>query len=192
MDKLLLIGGGGHCHATIDVIETEGKFEIAGIVDDGKKIGDEVLGHPVLGSGKDLKTLRKEFEYAFITIGQVRSPEARMNYFKKIVDLNFEIPTLVSPLAYVSKYAQVGRGTIVMHRATINANVCIGENTILNSHSLVEHDSIVESHCHISTGAILNGGTKIRKGTFFGSGAVSKELSESVEFDFIKANSILK
>ena len=32
MNELLLVGGGGHCHACIDVIETEGKHRIAGIV----------------------------------------------------------------------------------------------------------------------------------------------------------------
>jgi len=31
--ELILIGGGGHCTACIDVIEQEGRFAIAGIVD---------------------------------------------------------------------------------------------------------------------------------------------------------------
>ena len=37
MDKIILIGGGGHCKSVIDVIEQEGKFQIAGIID--KQIG---------------------------------------------------------------------------------------------------------------------------------------------------------
>ena len=32
-EKLVLIGGGGHCRACIDVIERENKYQIAGIVD---------------------------------------------------------------------------------------------------------------------------------------------------------------
>ena len=31
--EILLIGGGGHCHSVIDVIEQEGKYKIAGIID---------------------------------------------------------------------------------------------------------------------------------------------------------------
>ncbi len=31
--KILLIGGGGHCKSVIDVIEKEGRFEIAGIIE---------------------------------------------------------------------------------------------------------------------------------------------------------------
>ena len=32
-EKILLIGGGGHCKSVIDVIGQEGRFEIAGIID---------------------------------------------------------------------------------------------------------------------------------------------------------------
>jgi len=35
-DKILLIGGGGHCKSCIDVIEQECKFQIAGIADLGE------------------------------------------------------------------------------------------------------------------------------------------------------------
>jgi len=31
-EKIILIGGGGHCKSCIDVIEQEGRFIIAGIV----------------------------------------------------------------------------------------------------------------------------------------------------------------
>ena len=33
MKEIILIGGGGHCKSVIDVIESEGQFEIVGIVD---------------------------------------------------------------------------------------------------------------------------------------------------------------
>ena len=33
VSKLILIGGGGHCHACIDVIESTQKFQIIGIID---------------------------------------------------------------------------------------------------------------------------------------------------------------
>ena len=33
MKDILLIGGGGHCKAVIDVIEQEGQFNIIGIID---------------------------------------------------------------------------------------------------------------------------------------------------------------
>jgi FlaA1/EpsC-like NDP-sugar epimerase len=32
-EKIILIGGGGHAHSVIDVIEQENKYEIVGIID---------------------------------------------------------------------------------------------------------------------------------------------------------------
>ena len=44
MNDIILIGGGGHCKSVIDVIEQEGKFKIAGIVDKPDLLGSKVLG----------------------------------------------------------------------------------------------------------------------------------------------------
>ena len=43
MDKIILIGGGGHCKSCIDVIEQAGTFQIAGIVDVPEKLHQKAL-----------------------------------------------------------------------------------------------------------------------------------------------------
>ena len=40
MKKIILIGGGGHALSCIDVIESEKKFKIVGIVDGNLKKGN--------------------------------------------------------------------------------------------------------------------------------------------------------
>jgi sugar O-acyltransferase (sialic acid O-acetyltransferase NeuD family) len=192
-DELILVGGGGHCVSVIDVVEQEGRFSIAGIIDDDKsKQGSEILGYKVIGTGEDLETLRKRYKYATVTIGQIRSPEYRKRYFKRLKELNFSLPVIVSPLAYLSKHSTVGEGTTLMHGAVVNSNVEIGSNSIINSKALLEHDVKVGSHCHISTGALINGGVIMGDECFFGSGAVSREYIEIPDRSFIKANSIVK
>ena len=47
MNKIILIGGGGHCKSVIDVIEQEARFEIAGIIDKPELLGTKILGYPV-------------------------------------------------------------------------------------------------------------------------------------------------
>jgi hypothetical protein len=44
-EKIILIGGGGHCSACVDVIEQEGRFTIAGIVDVPEKKQHYILGY---------------------------------------------------------------------------------------------------------------------------------------------------
>ena len=53
-NKIILIGGGGHCKSCIEVIESKGDFVIAGIIDVKEKIGTSLLGYPVIGCDDDL------------------------------------------------------------------------------------------------------------------------------------------
>ncbi len=187
--KLLLIGGGGHCAACIDVIEQQSKFTIVGVVDNdsGK---NNVLGYPILGADSDLPSLRTKFDHVLITVGQIKSPEPRIKLFDLAKSLEFKFPVILSPRAYVSRHASVAEGTIIMHDALVNAAAIIGSNCIINSKALIEHNAIVENNCHISTGAVVNGGATIRCGSFVGSNAVTKESVRTKEFDFIKAGSL--
>ncbi len=187
--KLILIGGGGHCAACIDVIEQEGKYDIAGIVDQDASI-KSLLGYPLLGTDKDLASLRSSYSHALITIGQIKSPLVRIRIFEQVKLLGIQLPSIISPRAYVSQHAAVGEGTIVMHDALINSRARVGGNCIINTKSLIEHDSIIEDHCHVSTASIINGGVTIKRGTFVGSNAVTREAVSSRENDFIKAGSL--
>lgn len=190
--KIILIGGGGHCKAVIDVIELLGDYEIIGIIDIKEKLGSDILGYKVIGTDEDIKDLKKDVEYAFITIGHIRNAEKRKHLYNLLKINNFKIPTIISPKAYVSKHAKVGEGTIIMHGAIVNAGAIIGKNCIVNSMALIEHDAVVGDFCHISTGAIVNGGVKVGDFTFLGSNAVTKQYIEIPQNSFIKAGSLVK
>jgi sugar O-acyltransferase (sialic acid O-acetyltransferase NeuD family) len=192
-NKILLIGGGGHCRSVIDVIELQGKFNIIGIIDDQKeKVGKKVFKYPIIGTAKDLLNLRKEAEYALVTIGHIHNVEPRKRIFNLLKELNYKIPVIISPLAYVSKYSFIDEGTIVMHNVIINSNVKIGKNCIINTKALIEHDCEVGDNCHISTGAILNGAVKVGSDTFIGSGAICIQGITINQGSFIKAGSLVK
>lgn len=187
--KLILIGGGGHCAACIDVIEQEDKYQIAGIVDRDAS-NKTVLGYSNLGNDDDLRKLRSNYDYALITVGHIKNSLARVWIFEYINSLGFILPIIISTRAYVSKHAVIGAGTIIMHDVLINSRATIGSNCIINTKALIEHDANVENNCHISTGAIVNGGAVIRQGTFVGSNAVTKESVKTNENDFIRAGTL--
>jgi sugar O-acyltransferase (sialic acid O-acetyltransferase NeuD family) len=188
-EKIILVGGGGHCKSCIDVIEQEDRFDIAGIVErpDHMK-GENVLGYPIIGTDNDLVDLKRKYNYALVAAGQIKSPNIRIRICDRLLELCFELPVVTSPLAYASPHAQIGEGTIIMHHALVNANAKIGVNCIINTKALVEHDAVIEDHCHIATGSIVNGGVTIGSGSFFGSGAVSSQYIGISANSFIKAN----
>jgi sugar O-acyltransferase (sialic acid O-acetyltransferase NeuD family) len=192
MKKILLIGGGGHCKSCIDVIEQQGVYEIAGIIDKPSEVGQKLLGYTIIGSDDDLLSLRKEFDYAFVTIGQIRTADLKIKLYDMLKKLDFNIPFIVSPLAYVSQHAKISQGTIVMHHALVNAGALVGENCIINTKALIEHDAIIGNNCHVSTGAIINGGVVVSNECFIGSLATTKQYIKIAEKSFIKARSVVK
>ena len=192
MQKLILLGGGGHCKSCIDVIEQEGNYVIAGILDNKELLGQKILDYDFIGTDDDIAKFVSE-GYAFlITVGQISTPSIRKKLFALLSSHGAQLATVISPRAYVSKHAKIGKGTIIMHDALINASVSIGKNCIINSKALIEHDVNIEDFCHISTSAVINGGVTVKEATFFGSNAVSKEYIMTEKEDFIKAGSTYK
>ncbi len=192
MDKILLIGAGGHARSCIDVLEEENQFEIAGLVEKGESLSNESLGYPVIGTDDDLNDLRKQYKYALITVGQIQSPAIRVKLYQTLIELDFTLPTIISPKAYVSKHAQIGEGSIIMHGVIINANTKIGKNCIINNCALIEHDAAIGDHCHIATGAIINGEVCVGNETFIGSSAVTKQCISIGKNCIIGAGAVLK
>jgi len=191
MKKIILIGGGGHCKSVIDVIEQEGEFEIAGIADKPDLLKTKILGYTVIGTDADLPELAKQYRYALISVGQIKSPALRIKLFDLALQAGFLLPTIISPRAYVSQHAKIGHGSVIMHGALVNANAKIGKNCIINSKALIEHDVIIEDHCHISTASIINGEVVVKEGSFIGSNSTTKESIIIQEHSFIKAGSIV-
>ncbi len=172
--EIILVGGGGHCRSCIEVIEQQGVYRIAGVLDLPDLRGTEVLGYPVIGCDEDIPGLIKAGRRIFlITLGQIKSAVRRQALFDLIKESGGELPTIISPMAHVSRFATVDVGTIILHGALINAGASIGRNCIINSKALVEHDVRIGDHCHISTACVLNGGVRVGEGSFVGSNAVT-------------------
>ena len=174
MDKIILIGSGGHASSCIDVIESIGQFEIIGLIEKSNRRVNVNLGYPVIGTDQDLEKYSNKCPNALITVGQIKSSQKRLKLYEKLKNLGFNLPVIISPNAHVSKHSQIGEGSIIMHGVLINANAKIGANCIINSKSLIEHDAVIGDNCHIATGAIINGGVCVGDSSFVGSGSVTK------------------
>lgn len=172
--KILLVGGGGHCKSCIEVIESTNEFEIAGIVDLESKIGESILGYKFIACDDDLPKLRVKYDYALITVGQIKSEGLRRKLFNFVKDIGFKLPVIISSTAYVSRNSSIGEGSVIMHQAMINADVKIGVNTIINTKSLIEHDTVIGDFNHISTNSIINGNVTIGNSCMIGSNTVCK------------------
>ena len=174
-EYIILVGGGGNCRSSIDVIELQDLYRIRGILDLPERVGQSVLGYPIIGTDDDLPEQVQKYRYFLVTYGQIKSSVKRRELFERLQALGVGLPTIVSPTALVSRHAELAAGTIVMHHAVVNAGARIGANCIINTGAIIEHDVVIGDTCHVSTAAIVNGGTRVANNTFIGSNSVTKE-----------------
>lgn len=172
--QLILVGGGGHCKAVIDVAMAAER-PIMGIIDESLAIDDSVVGVSVIGRDNDIKEIVAKHGDSvefLITVGHIKSSAIRVRIANAITLAGGAFATpLIAPSAHIAIGAQVGRGTVVMHNAVVNTHATIGDNSIINTGAIVEHDCTVGDFVHISTGAIVNGMSTIGNDCFIGSHA---------------------
>lgn len=172
MDKksLILIGGGGHCKSVVEAAESAG-FQILGVLDMPEDVGKEILSTKVIGTDDEIPSYVDKAEFV-ITLGFIKNPATRIKLYNRVKEAGGKLATIIASTAHVSKYAEIGEGTVVMHQAFVNAGAKIGNNVILNTFSNVEHDAVIGDQCHISTGVMVNGDCKVGNNVFVGSQSV--------------------
>lgn len=188
---LILIGGGGHCKSVIEVAESAG-YEIKGILDMPDEVGKEVLpGHKIIGTDDEIPQYVEECDF-IITVGFIKNPALRIKLYNKVKAAGGRLATIIASTAHVSKYAELGDGTVIMHYAFVNAGAKIGDNCIINTFVNIEHDAEVGNQCHISTGTMVNGECKIGENCFIGSQSVCANCIEIASDIIVGAGSVVR
>lgn len=168
--KIILVGGGGHCKSVIDVAESTG-YSIMGILDMPEFVGTTVLGYPVIGTDNDISDYVEDALFV-VTVGHIKDASLRIKLHERIKNAGGRFATLIASTAYVSRFASIGEGSVIMHQAMVNANAHIGLGCIINTFANIEHDAFIGDYCHISTGTMVNGNCTIGAGVFVGSQSV--------------------
>lgn len=164
--NLMILGSGGHARACMDAMPPELARSVTGYV--SPEPGD-LVGLPHLGRDEDLVQLgRANSFHAFVAIGPngVRSAATRLCH-----DAGIATRTIVSPTAQVGTTAELGDGTIAMHRTVVGAAARIGAGCIVNTGATVDHDCVLGEFVHLAPGVNLAGGCSIGDRSFIGIGA---------------------
>lgn len=166
--KLIIIGNSGHKKVVSEVAEHLG-YTIVGIIDDSfeKRFEQDSL---LFGNTHHIHEMVRETNaLLFFGIGNNKVRKLIMER-ENLTDEMFA--KLISPLAIISKSANIGNGTLVMPGAIINAEAIINKQVIINSGAIIEHDCVINDYAHISPNATLTGAVTIGEGTQIGASAV--------------------
>lgn len=172
MEKLIIVGAGGHAKTVIDTIERQRVYEICGIVAP-EDIGTEIYrGYRVGAHDDDLpKLFARGISAAVVGIGFLGRSTLREKIYKQLKDLGYALPVIVDDTALVAKSAVTGEGTYVGRGAIVNADAVIGKMCIINSGAIVEHECSIGDFSHVAVGAVVCGQTKVGSRTLIGANA---------------------
>ena len=161
MNRLIIIGAGGHGKVVADIAAKIGYTDIC-FADDHAK--GQCLGFPILGGTAHLEAWNDGATDFVIGIGN--------NAVRKKIAEEYDINwvRLVHPSAQIGLQASIGRGTVVMAGAVINACAGVGEHCIINTRAVVEHDNRIGNYVHLSPGVTLSGTVTVGECTWLGTG----------------------
>lgn len=171
MEKIIIIGCGGHAKSLVDIIEREGIYTISGFVEKYVNSEFEYRGYKILGSDDELESIfQNGIKYAAVGIGYMGKGTVRNKIYAKLKMIGFRLPIFIDPSAIVAKDVKIGEGTMVGKGAILNSGAVIGKMVIVNTAAILEHDCTVEDYSHVSVGAKLCGGVTVKNGCFIGAG----------------------
>ncbi len=170
-NKIILIGGGGHCKVVISILKKLDNFEIAGIVDN-YKVGSLINGIKIIGTDDDLRDIYKSgIHNALITVGSIKDNTKRYRLFNMAREIGYKFPIIISPEAIVDESIKINEGTIIMPGSILSIDSSIGKNCIINTGAIIEHDCKIGNHCHVAPGVHISGAANIGELSFIGIGA---------------------
>ena len=164
-EKLLLVGAGGFGRMVAEqaILQYDCAF-----VDDGQTVGTEVCGILVVGGIADLPELCKNYDLLVVGIG---NNAFRAQVYEKAAALGYAFPNIVAPGAFVSPFAKVGTGCVVLQNACIQNGAVVGNGVLLNAGAEVHCDAAVEDYALIYTNSVVRTGAKVGKYARIGSNA---------------------
>tara|TARA_R110000850_G_scaffold96655_4_gene201870 strand:- start:5986 stop:6612 length:627 start_codon:yes stop_codon:yes gene_type:complete len=172
LKRLAILGASGHGKVVADCAEMCGWPEI--VFFDDAWPGASQNGHwPVSGDTDGLFASLTQFDGVLVAIG---NNSTRLDKLRMLERNNAPLVSVVHPAAVVSRYADVGPGSVVFAGAVVNADSRIGMGAIVNTGASIDHDCVLGNCVHVSPGARLAGGVMVGELGWIGIGAVVKQL----------------
>jgi sugar O-acyltransferase (sialic acid O-acetyltransferase NeuD family) len=172
---VIILGAGGTgrevAEALEDINSLGRKWNLLGFLDDDpQKHGREYNNYPVLGSISTAADYHPTCHFVLV-LGNQRD----LSLTKRVVDrLSLDanrFAAIIHPTAKLSRYTEVGVGTVVLQNCVITSNARIGSHVLMLFGSQIGHDCIVDDYVVIAPHAVLAGGVRVREGCYIGANA---------------------
>ena len=170
MKDIVIIGAGGIGREVAWIIEEINEvnptWNVIGFVDENIEMHNKVLnGYKVLGGLNALTELNVK-PYVVVAI-------ANCTVKKKIVERlegKFDFATIIYPTVKVSKYIEIGKGSIIYPGVILTVNTKIGNHVLLSGNCGIGHDTVIGDYSSVLWGSNFSGYDNVGESCFIGVG----------------------
>lgn len=192
MEKIIILGFGGHAKSLVDSIEQQGKYEIHGFVTPKGNEEEYYRNYSVVASDEELEKLFAcGINNAVIGVGFLGNAKIRDNLYMLLKKIGYHLPVIVDQTAIVAEDVSIGEGSVVGKGCIINSDCIIGKMTIVNTGAVIEHECWLGDFSHVSVSSVLCGNVKVGKHTFIGANASVKQCVSIGDNSIIGMGSIV-
>lgn len=178
MNNEIYILGVGHNSVVCMELAEDCGYTVKGFYHyDDTRTGEIIYGVTILGSTQEL--LSKESLSGTNFILSMGSNSIRVEIGEKILEKGGNLPTLIHPQAFVSRFSKLGKGVIIHAGCVVDAGSELGDLCILSYQAMVTHNCVVGKGCFLSTTAQIGAYTNVEDQVFVGQGAIS--ISQKVK-----------
>tara|TARA_B100000900_G_scaffold414637_1_gene441847 strand:+ start:226 stop:891 length:666 start_codon:yes stop_codon:yes gene_type:complete len=170
MNKIIIIGTGGHSKVVVDEISRLKNFKVVGFIDEKKKIGSvphKFSKAKIIGKLKNLKKIYNKNYQFFIAIGD-NFKRKKIHDFILKQNLPVKWAKIISKNSIISKNAEISEGTIVISGTIINTNTHIGRHCIINTGSKIDHDNYFNDFSSCGPNVTTGGNVILKSYSYIG------------------------
>lgn len=167
MKRLAILGASGHGKVIADAAAAAGWDDLVFYDDDWPR--RRTNGRwTVAGDSAVLVDALDEHDGVVVGVGDNRT---RLELMRRLTRSDAHLVSVVHPRAVISRYADIGDGSVAFAGAVINVDSRIGRGCIINTGATVDHDCTLADGVHLSPGAHLAGAVTVGEASWVGIGA---------------------
>lgn len=168
MERVLIVGAGGHGRSVAEAILLTGRFKISGFLDDDYRSKRQIWEYTVFGPTGEMEQYIGIAEAVVIAIG---NNKVRERLFHKAMESGFYMPVIQHPTAFVSPRAVVGDGSCIMAGSVVGTEAFLGKGCVVSVNVSVDHHCRLEDYAHLGVGVQLAGGVHVGKSAWMQAGS---------------------
>lgn len=113
MEKIVILGNGGHAKSLVDIIEREKRYEIAGYVVNENNSEMPDVKYPRLGGDAQLEQIfQSGITNAAVGVGYMGNSGLREKLWEQLKQIGFSLPVICDPSAVLAGNVKSGRAVL--------------------------------------------------------------------------------